>query len=799
MGNIADSLNNYWKVANKPHQEDATIHVTGAEKSAWNGKQDALRGTQGQIVGFDADGKPEAQDAPATGVTSFNGRSGAVSPRPGDYSAKDVGADPAGSADAVQGNLTSHAGNASHISVEEREAWNAKENGGAAAAVQGNLNAHTGDTNNPHSVTAAQAGAIPAPSESGSAGQVLMLDEDGKTPIWGTVSGGGSSKLDRIYVDTQPSKTAYKAGELFDPDGMVVKADYAIGGVVITQGVEITGYTWPQTPLYAGQNKVTISFTDSGVTKTADAAISVTKTAVPVPSFAQKLYYTGNIQTFVITDEPSGAVATKTGDASGLAAGDYTLHYELNDPDLFEWADKSFNGDVICAIQKAAVAAVPTQTGSLTYNGQTLTPVWSSYTAGSLTIGGEQSGVNANTYTANFTPTANYQWSDGGTEARDATWAIGKATGTLSLDATTVALSDSTTSVDVIISTNSDGQITATPKDSSSAKATVTGKTVKIETVGNTPKDTSVTISVAEGTNWTKPSDKNVTVRMSFLPPKGKKLEEYTWYEIWQISNTYGARNYFEIGDTKSIKLSGTMGTLSLNTTLYCYIIGIRHEKQVGITFGTWKNSSGKDVCLVDSKYMQEGFGGKYFSMNHWGDNTYGGWGGCDLRYDVLGGTDTPPSDYGKTHTESCVGYDASETTATNPVPNTLMSCLPAELRNMMRPLQERSNNTGGGAGEIEDMGYLADYLSLLAEYEIYGKTEYSSEYEGDDLEQYEYYKNGNSRLKYKHSSTSTAANWWLRSPAIEQNRNFCYAPNKDTMACGGALLSMGIAPVFKV
>lgn len=58
------------------------------------GKQDKLSGTQGQIVGFDGEGKAVAQAPPDTGVTSFHGRKGEVVPQEGDYSAEDVGARP---------------------------------------------------------------------------------------------------------------------------------------------------------------------------------------------------------------------------------------------------------------------------------------------------------------------------------------------------------------------------------------------------------------------------------------------------------------------------------------------------------------------------------------------------------------------------------------------------------------------------------------------------------------------------------------------------------------------------------
>lgn len=57
-------------------------------------KQDTLTGTQGQIVGFDSSGNAVAQAAPDTGVTTFNGRTGAVVPANGDYTAAQVGAVP---------------------------------------------------------------------------------------------------------------------------------------------------------------------------------------------------------------------------------------------------------------------------------------------------------------------------------------------------------------------------------------------------------------------------------------------------------------------------------------------------------------------------------------------------------------------------------------------------------------------------------------------------------------------------------------------------------------------------------
>lgn len=71
----------------------------------------------------------QAQNAAGGGVSSFNGRSGAVAPQKGDYTAEMVGADEQGAAETVQGNLNAHAENTvKHITAAERTAWNDKQN-----------------------------------------------------------------------------------------------------------------------------------------------------------------------------------------------------------------------------------------------------------------------------------------------------------------------------------------------------------------------------------------------------------------------------------------------------------------------------------------------------------------------------------------------------------------------------------------------------------------------------------------------------------------------------------------------
>ncbi len=69
----------------------------------------------------------QARNAAGGGVTSFNGRAGAVTPQTGDYTANMVGADTQGAAAAVQANLDTHAeSTALHTNSTEKAKWNGK-------------------------------------------------------------------------------------------------------------------------------------------------------------------------------------------------------------------------------------------------------------------------------------------------------------------------------------------------------------------------------------------------------------------------------------------------------------------------------------------------------------------------------------------------------------------------------------------------------------------------------------------------------------------------------------------------
>ena len=307
------------------------------------------------------------------------------------------------------------------------------------------------------------------------------------------------------------------------------------------------------------------------------------------------------------------------------------------------------------------------------------------------------------------------------------------------------------------------------------------------------------------------PSNVNITKDTSCYAQydhREDKLIIDSWETISQRSAAGTSQNYYSIGDCKKVELKGTMGTLALDTTLYVYILGFDHNSSLegtGITFGCFKtnyNNVGVDVALHDSNsnnYSTDGT--KYFNMMHWGAANYGGWKGSDMRYDILGSTNVPPSGYGQKASDSRVGYDPTWSCTTVPVSNTLMSCLPKELRKVMKPITKFTDNVGGAnSNTASNVTASIDYLPLLSEYEVFGEQHYANEHEYEYQAQYSYYIVGNNKIKYKHNSTNSSDSWSLRS---QYNSQYTIA-YIGVSAYGGvtnvtAFYSYGVAPIFLV
>ena len=79
-----------------------------------------------------------------------------------------------------------------------------------------------------------------------------------------------------------------------------------------------------------------------------------------------------------------------------------------------------------------------------------------------------------------------------------------------------------------------------------------------------------------------------------------------------------------------------------------------------------------------------------------------------------------------------------------------------------------------------------SDKLFLLAEGEIWDTNNVSHSAEFSSLTQYNYYKNGGSRVKYISGSSSQ---WWIRSPH-PSTINACRSVSASGQKNGGTILS---------
>ena len=158
--------------------------------------------------------------------------------------------------------------------------------------------------------------------------------------------------------------------------------------------------------------------------------------------------------------------------------------------------------------------SVPTVSGSLTYNGQTQSPTLTGYDADKMVLSGDTSGTNAGSYTAVVTPTAQYKWADGSTEAKNIQWSIAKATPSITFDPASVSLDTSTTSQEVAVSYTGDGVLSAQSNNSGVATVSLSGNMLTVDGVDT--GSTTITVSASEGTNYTAVSA-SLSVAVQFV------------------------------------------------------------------------------------------------------------------------------------------------------------------------------------------------------------------------------------------------------------------------------------------
>ena len=563
-----------------------------------------------------------------------------------------------------------------------------------------------------------------------------------------------------------------------------------------TQNGSLTYTGSPQSPSWNGYDPATLTL--GGTTEATDAG-TYTATFTPkddyqwadgtkepksvqwsigraniasVPTQTGSLIYNGSAQ----SPTWSGYDASKMtlgGTTSGTNAGSYAATFTPKAN--YQWTDGATTAkEATWTIGRATVSTLPSQSGSLTYTGSAQSPTWANYDTTKLTIGGATSGTNAGTYTATFTPTSNYQWDGGGIGPQSANWSIGKAAGSLTLNRSSLTLNNATRTGTITVTRPGDGAITASSNSTGIATVSVSGNTVTVTAVAY--GSATITVNVAEGTNHTAPSSKTCSVTVNLF---SDTLNSNTWAAIKAASDAGDAANVWSVGDTKNIRLNGAVGNFTFsNLSIDAFILGFNHNssKEGGkrIHFAIGK-ISGNMVALCDNQYNSNQNNNGYFNMNPNNSNS-GGWKNSYMRTTLLGNSGTP----------------------TSPRSGSLMAALPSDLRAVMKSVTKYTDNVGNDTGHTaSNVTATTDYLWLMSEYEVQGGQSYANSYEKNSQAQYEYFKAGNSKIAYRHSSTGSAVWWWLRSPYYNRSNIFCYVHTGGGTNNSGAYYSAGVLPGF--
>ena len=284
--------------------------------------------------------------------------------------------------------------------------------------------------------------------------------------------------------------------------------------------------------------------------------------------------------------------------------------------------------------------------------------------------------------------------------------------------------------------------------------------------------NTTITFSYTEG-GVTKTTTQAITVTTI-----NTTLNSNSWATIKAVSDAGKGDNYWDVGDTKTITINGTVqGFTFSNLSIAVFILGFNHnssrEGNNRIHFQIGKISN-KLVGLCDSNYGNYVSSG--FCMNTEQTNR-GGWSNSHMRKTVLGNSGAPSS---------------------SPA-NSLLAALPADLRAVMKSVSKYSDNNGGGYDTASYVTATTDWLFLLAEFEYHGSRTYANSAEQNYQKQYDYYKAGNSKAHYRHDSTGTAVAAWTRSANVGNGGSFCLVNEDGTTAGINADYSWALAPGFVV
>lgn len=206
---------------------------------------------------------------------------------------------------------------------------------------------------------------------------------DGTTFVTITYSEGGKTctttlavtvthKLTAITITTKPNKLTYEYGDTLDTTGMVVTASYSDSKTAVISSYSCS----PKSFSTIGNQAVTVSYTENGVTQTTTFSVTVNRKSIAKPTWKSNLTYTGSAQSVSSTsywNNYNTSYMTIGGTTSATNAGTYIATFTPGSN--YRWADGTTSAiNVNWTINKA--------TGSLSVSPTTVAINGNNYSSG---------------------------------------------------------------------------------------------------------------------------------------------------------------------------------------------------------------------------------------------------------------------------------------------------------------------------------------------------------------------------------------------------------------------------------
>ena len=267
------------------------------------------------------------------------------------------------------------------------------------------------------------------------------------------------------------------------------------------------------------------------------------------------------------------------------------------------------------------------------------------------------------------------------------------------------------------------------------------------------------------------------------IPTDPSNLNSCSWDFIRWASDEGIADLIWSVGDRKSVSIGdwgNSQTRYQINGgTFYCYILGFNHnaalegDNLTHFEFGFTATSGGVHIAFTGGDYglnytNPTSYG--YPVMNHTATNV-GGWKDSVMRNHTLSDT-----------TNRC-----------------FESVIPNDLKSAVKTVTKYTDNVGGGTGSVEaNVTATTDRFFLLNVNELRGEGACNT-YEFDKTEQYQYYKNGNSKDKYRSDFTDIKCIYSLRSPRPDNSTQFIGLHTSGSGSYGNANSCFGVSPAFCV